>query len=794
VSYSPEQLQVDIANNIAPALIVDKVIAAAPQLENNRDGVLKSVLGEITKAAPALEWATPAHEEIDLATLNPEDYDPFDEFGAQLIDSIGAAKAKRITFFESIALPLVKRGLKVAPAYPKEKRVHTSLVPRPLEMQSSDPAQIRAWAQMEPNANVITYAAQVPGGYLFLDKDGAVSLRVKYERETGNSFPKTLLVRSSVVGDGKGGTITKGHWYFRQTPGTIALSGNIPESKTGGLFSLRVHNEYVASIGSVHPTTGKPYAVAEDYPILPMPDELLVWLQSQVLAAPKTREEVVERGKFGKGTRYPALISEVGRLWARGYSRELVISTGLAWAKENFEIVGAFDETLVKSEIEHLIDSYKQGTNTDIILNQKSATPTLIASDGVASLPVEDAEVIPSFDPSVVNGIYEKFVDVCTRGTTMAPQFVYSIAKTIVGVKMAGKVKFENLDVEPRFYTALIGETGSGKGESWRRVFQVLNCEGQVGNIAGLKIINSADSGAGIRDTFFEPPEELPILMYIDEVESFGNKAAATRNPAIMDMLIELADSTQISRVKAAKKGKANTTKNDARLSAVMCGQDGFVYMKAFAGRTKLGLWDRLYPEYSVPTEAGDLPPIATGQAYELLNELKKLDYSGTMSMSLEARGLIDKFWSGQPTEVRKKARWKKNLTLDAYMSAFGRGSKVAELTDVEIAIKIFTRQLVIRRVHFTSEVPDRTGYYLGLVKKITELMRRQLKGGARPEQVALSRREYERRTNASRDNEEHLFEKARQIHHRAHLTPVRVEKANGHVYDKFLPLPEEDE
>jgi hypothetical protein len=419
--------------------------------------------------------------------------------------------------------------------------------------------------------------------------------------------------------------------------------------------------------------------------------------------------------------------------------------------------------------------------------------PVIVADSTVGE---DEAEPIPPFDPSVVNGIYKKFVDVATRGTTLAPQFVYAIAKTVVGARMAGKVKFENLDVEPRFYTALIGETGSGKGESWRRVFQILNVEHQIGNVSGLKIINSADSGAGIRDTFFEPPDDLPILCYIDEVESFGNKASATRNPAILDTLIELADSTSISRVVAKPRmGKSRApakTKDDARFCTVMCGQDGHVYMKAFAGRTKLGLWDRLYPEYSIPVEAGDLPPISVSDAFELLAALKSLDYSGTMTMSVPTKARLDKFWAEQEPEVRKKARWKKNLTLDVYMSAFGRGSKVAELEDAEIAIKIFVRQLAIRKFHFTTEVPDRTGYYLGLIKSITAKMERQVKAGIPPASVAKSRRDYERETHAHRDNETHIFQQAWRVYEPTWLTKITVQKTNGQTYEKYLPADDE--
>jgi hypothetical protein len=427
-------------------------------------------------------------------------------------------------------------------------------------------------------------------------------------------------------------------------------------------------------------------------------------------------------------------------------------------------------------------------------LKPKQETPA-IQEIAVSQTEIKTADdftdSIPSFDPSVITGIYAKFVELITRGTTLAPQFAFLAAKVVVGARMAGKVHFENLDAEPRYYGAAIGETGSGKGEAWRRMIQILNVQGSLNGTSGIKIINSADSGAGIRDAFFEPPEDQPMLCYVDEVESLGNKATATRNPAILDTIIELANSTQISRTKAKKKGDSfsgTKTKTDARFCMFMCGQDGDVYMKAFAGRTKLGMWDRLYPEYGTAVEAGELPPIHVADAYKLLNELNNLNYSGTMTMSQESKTRFDEFWQCQPKDVRSKARWKNNLVMDAYMAAFGRGSKQVELEDMEIAIKQFLRQLVIRRVCFRSEVPDRTGFYLGKIKDLTERMRYRLRTGTAPELVALSRRDFETLTHAYRDNEGHIFERAWRTYEPTWLTAVKIKKANGQEYIKFLP------
>ena len=403
-----------------------------------------------------------------------------------------------LSFFESIALPLVERlGVPVAPCYPwnairvvdgKEKKMgKTVMLPSPLTQMSQDSAQIHEWGLAEPNSNVCVYAQQVEGGLCFVDKDGAISLRAKYEAETGKPFPKTLLVRSSTISDGNGGTITKGHWYFRQTPRTMALDKNISEDKTNGLFSFRVKNEYVASIGSIHPDTGLPYAVAEDYSVLPMPDEFLDWLLKQAVATPKTREEVAQRGKYMKGTRYTALISELGRLWNGGYDREGLVAAGLAWARVHFD-TGAeeFNGALVTNEIEHYCDSYGDGQNHNLAMGQQPTPGT--PSEQEQSIPIVEDEsdndsrfemTNDTFDTSVYEKLAERatpypvpsdndLVSVLSKmlvhGTSIPLAYVREPLKAMVLHTLDGKLAhhaFPEMSLRGNYFS--LGESEGGK-------------------------------------------------------------------------------------------------------------------------------------------------------------------------------------------------------------------------------------------------------------------------------------------------------------------------------------------
>ena len=103
---------------------------------------------------------------------------------------------------------------------------------------------------------------------------------------------------------------------------------------------------------------------------------------------------------------------------------------------------------------------------------------------------------------------------------------------------MAGKVTFEGLDCDSSYYGAVIGDTGTGKGESWRRTTERILLSPLVAGLKPpMKIFNSVDSGAGLKDAFFDPPADLPVVLYIDEVVSLGHKAGEKKNPEILDTI-----------------------------------------------------------------------------------------------------------------------------------------------------------------------------------------------------------------------------------------------------------------
>jgi hypothetical protein len=125
-----------------------------------------------------------------------------------------------------------------------------------------------------------------------------------------------------------------------------------------------------------------------------------------------------------------------------------------------------------------------------------------------------------------------------------------------------------------------------------------------------------------------------------------------------------------------------------------------------------------------------------------------------------------------------------------AYVTAFGEGLLEVGLAHAEIAIKNHTREMIIRRVCFKTEAKDRIGFYIGRLKELTNEMRLQLLAGKEAAYVALSKRDFQSRSEAFQTNELQPFITAWTLFSKEYLVKVRIEKTNGQTYLKWLPAP----
>ncbi len=69
--------------------------------------------------------------------------------------------------------------------------------------------------------------------------------------------------------------------------------------------------------------------------------------------------------------------------------------------------------------------------------------------------------------------------------------------------------------------------------------------------------------------------------------------------------------------------------------------------------------------------------------------------------------------------------------------------------------------------------------------------MRARLQAGVNPGLVAMSKRDFQKATNAGRDSELHIFNRAWQAYAGDYLYGVTIPRTNGQDYLKFLPSEE---
>ena len=150
--------------------------------------------------------------------------------------------------FAERACIAVRYGVPVMPLLPRLKK---PFLDDWQHLATTDPTQIAQWDKENPNYNC--GAVGRTGGFWILDVD-APNLLARIERETGHSLDEldTLVVKSS--GE-------KRHFYFKHDSRSDAMENFGDDDKDGEVFSVRAHNAYVVSAGSIHPETGQPYEI-----------------------------------------------------------------------------------------------------------------------------------------------------------------------------------------------------------------------------------------------------------------------------------------------------------------------------------------------------------------------------------------------------------------------------------------------------------------------------------------------------------------------------------------------------
>jgi hypothetical protein len=715
------------------------------------------------------------------------------------------------------ALDCVRRGWFVFPCYPRSKAPAGEVVPRGFYDSSNDEAQVRAWWARNPNYNIAI--------------DLGRSNLVVYDFDSIPSFDyltPTFTVRTGrVVPDGVGGL----QMYYT---GSCKTHGH-----KGGGGEVRSRGAYVMAAGSIHPKSGNPYVTTADLPLAPSPE--------QNEAAPVVIGEAIGTDEQNTISEYvEAAFEESGIDYRRrdehqgGFKWHIVCpwsvdhtehndpetdtsSSVIMWpsGKLIYECKHAhclgihqwIGETGLRAWMEKKVGhflvfgdpdpKYAVGPKPVTIeqIFEEEEIPAIVAStDGTVppQPPADEDEVeyteenIPPFNPSVMKGWTARAVNHITRGTTLTPQFSYQLAKMALSARMAGNIKYEDLDTELNMLLLLIGITGSGKGAALARLIKMLKCESEL-NPAKIKIINSIDSGAGLRDYFLEPPY-LPIFFACEELRTLGDKSAENRQPAIMNGMFEFADNYTASRSLASTKRKGGATGTESRdgcyFVCALCAQDKDVIAGALAGRGVVGANDRLYPEHAYPVEPGDMPPLNIMESMNLVSELDSMieaNRGGMMKFSDAAKKRLKEAWDAQSPETKAKVRWKIHLQGDAYIQAFSQGRMTVELEDVEDVLKNFSRQLIQRKVFLAPPPSSKIGQFIAACKRITEKMERDIARGVGGGMVAKSDRDFENLTNAGRYHEEFEFAKAFRIHKDVHLESAMIEK-HGKLYEKLLP------
>lgn len=423
--------------------------------------------------------------------------------------------------FLEIASPLASIGVPTTPVLPNSKKAFIADWP---VSASTDLAQLEAWDKQYPGYNGAAVARGTLGGVWFFEVDSR-DVAERIQKETGLEIPLTFRVRSRPG---------RGHFYWKQTPASIAM-GNISQAYVkGGDWSARVDNQYVVAPGSIHPHSLQPYIVMEpaDTPLIEAPDWLINWLISQKVdkkgdatgAVPKDPHGLVPHGYI-----HGYMLTQAGKLRSIGFDAEMIESALMRLVHEN--CAPPIDDSKITAMSKSICNSFAVGHNTDLALTQSQTQ-----LEELEPPPEFEIELYPQFPHFVMErtSIYKNFVEpICSKNSRI-DYFMWLPAMVMLLNYIGTKISINNFGEKFRgsIYTILIGKKGKAhKSESVNDALKYFNNAGllqhanrDTKSADGRTLVWTAGSPEGLGINMQKTNCKNAMLFY-DELSQLVNKA-----------------------------------------------------------------------------------------------------------------------------------------------------------------------------------------------------------------------------------------------------------------------------
>ena len=243
------------------------------------------------------------------------------------------------------ALFMAERGIRQIPLHGK-----APFMPGWQDLATTDPKQIKQWAEDNPGCNFGSVAKQ--GEYFVFEVDSG-EVKNRFE----NRFSSEFTIQSSAA--------DRGHRWYQAIPGLENISQTFTKQ---GDWSLRVHNEQCVSPGSIHPVTGQQYKLV-GHGVLkpPTQEEVEFWKSEKLDKIVQAEPQRNSDNLIPKGSVHGYMLHHAGKLRRQGLGEEPIKACLYELVEENCE--HPIDWSRV-DRMAHSICNFPKGTDGELILDQ----------------------------------------------------------------------------------------------------------------------------------------------------------------------------------------------------------------------------------------------------------------------------------------------------------------------------------------------------------------------------------------------------------------------------------------